>query len=279
MHQKIELATDRLTRAKDLFKRAKVRAQTNHLFVYGNLIGVNGTLGEKSRFIGGDLTILQRFANAFCKSLAVGGNVRLGERLDAIDRALDVLHFGTQISGKSLALALANRKEGVNRLCKNGLYSFPIALNVLFGLFDLEDIVIARNRHNGNIIAQVVFVAQGIESREIPLEISLVGSDLYAARIHNLHRDPNVYLSARNAAAHQVGLDALLEISVGAADLGGTIQKAAVDRLYLNRNIQALYRLAAAAESCHTADHTKTPFKKSLYIIILPHFKIKVNPF
>ena len=135
-----------------MLKGNEVRAQSHQLLINGNLIGVDGALGQQAVFIHRDHGVGQHRADLFLKAVAVGDDVIRGERFNGVHAGHNVLHLGAQVGFNACTLGAACVKEAVGCNGQHLQKVLPVLFHVLLGLFDLEDFGVAGNGHHADVI-------------------------------------------------------------------------------------------------------------------------------
>ena len=214
-----------------------MRAQADRFLVHGDLVGIDGSLGQDARFVDG--RALQDLLHARGQLFAVLAH-RFGralldharERFDGRESAADVL-------GQLLPLRRAHLVIGRERLVEHLADVRADGSKVFLRLCDAQHVGDAGEVRHVGLLFQIISAVKLVELPQrvkIAARKPLVDRNDLLVRAGRIDADEHIDFSAGNCLLH-TALDGVLGKNVGARQLYRAVEVAVVHAAYLNGDV------------------------------------------
>ena len=221
------------------------------LLVNSDLISPDSALGKKSVLIWSDLRILKEGADLRLQLITVANNVLCGNCLNLVGILTNKLKLTLNVILRLLSLTKTHLVVAENCLVKDALKELPLSLKVLLGLIVGEDLLVAGNRHNADVVLKAELITKSVKCRDVALKICRVKANVTHAGGVIVNGDENVNLCTANGCGTDVLLDSFLKEDICSGKLYVAIEESGVYTLYLDGNILCLAGSLCTAKGGH----------------------------
>ena len=241
-------------------------AESYKLLVNSNLVSPDSTLGKQTVLVGGNLCILKRRADLCLQLIAIANGILERDLLNLVGIGANKLKLCLNVALDLCALALTHLNVACDSLVKHRAEGLPLCLKIFLSLVIGEDVLIASNTHNADVVLKSKLVAESVKSRNIALKVCCIKTNVAKVCSVIVNGDENVNLTSCNGICLDVLLNAILKEEICSGKLYCAIKKSGVYTLKLNSNILFLALALCSAVGGHRLYHSLSSLGLSLLL-------------